>query len=181
MCVNRMTLFVLLLQVLLASCSGAPPTGPQPTESGSMSFTFTGALEGSFTVDGAHPGLSDQPTTSAGALPSVGGDRLMLSGIRLHGSVLDALNLEVALPSEPGTFAAGSTSTFSYGQSLETGVGQYYVISSGEIVVSEISESRIRGSFAAVAERNVYFPEPMTERIEITDGRFDLPILAGRS
>jgi hypothetical protein len=168
---------------VLASCSDSP-TGPDldPGE-GLLTFEYTGAVQGEFSARGGEQ-LTQPPTTPyAEALREVGFSGIQAGYPRANGR-LDAVTLvgnfdfsERTVPAcVPGTQVPLcmnirvflDTDGFS---DRQPGERFFTVATSGTIRIDRVTETRVRGSFSGTLR------DPLTnETIQVTDGRFDLPL-----
>jgi hypothetical protein len=166
-----------IFAIVAAACSSG--TEPVGEPEGSLSFAYTGEIEGTFDVTGAFPPPGQDCEACAYASPSVQGDRLLLAAHRRRGDVFDRLIVTIANPSGPGRYEPELVSdAFVYGVPT-LGVPEYrFRFDSGEVVVTALDDARIQGEFRAEGEHfDLGAGPPGTLRVEIVDGAFDLPIL----
>jgi hypothetical protein len=176
-------LFLALL-LPLAACGNDDPTGPSKV--GSLSFTYSGDISGTFAVSGeANPDDGDFPRNEFAAAQVENGEVFIFGvrptqqpkfdyfGIALEG-VTGPRTIQVCpLPAEncPAVFFLrgfnGNGDTFD----------QAYVFVSGSVTISHMSAERVRGSFQGTAIFISGAGQPDFSRtITVTNGQFDVPV-----
>ena len=93
--------------------------------------------------------------------------------------VRDQIALVIRYPDRPGTFAAErfSSLVFDLPETVFPVRIESYDIVDAEVVVAEITTSRISGTFRAIATAWNWYPEPRTDTVYVTNGKFDMPII----
>jgi len=167
--------------VMLAACGDS--TGPWlATDPGSLSFAFRGALQGWFSARGGAGPLSPPTAEYAEALRRPGylaieaGNPLpreRMSAVRLTAYFDPAVGAyPVCSPSFP---VAGPCLDLRILMTLDTGAGPreyaFVLPASGSVTIEELSRGRVRGTFSARTQDLL-----TRESIEVTQGRFDVPI-----
>ncbi|MEX1185260.1 MAG: hypothetical protein WEA80_01550 [Gemmatimonadaceae bacterium] len=170
------------------ACGGDGPT--EPVEAGgSMSFSYSGAESGSFSVTG--PTKPYQDGVVAQRLPDPL-NVVRVVGIRMR-SATNADFLELLLPNvtTPRTIAlggeCGSTITdcpiAAFGRDVSVALGMpdpgsaegFFVFNSGTVIVTLVTSSRIAGTFEGTAASLTLGGVP--REVTITDGKFDMQLV----
>ena len=162
---------LVLFMLALAGCGGSDSkdhiTDPDPTVTGSMTAT----------VDG-QPWIGATSTLRARAVPAIAGG-YEIAGV--HNPGLDGRQIVINLYNidTPGTYPLGVNPTIFGGYALYTRTGgatwqSPYSGSAGEVVVTELTATRIIGTFH-------FFATPLAGTLAsgthtITAGEFDLPL-----
>jgi hypothetical protein len=191
----RLPLLAVAAALLLAGCADA--AGPDPFDPvGRLSFTYRGAVSGAFSAVGVlepEPGGTFSPVTGAGGYRLAEG--LVLAGSVATATGLDAFSLLLGGVEGPGTVALDPTACAG-GSAPSCRAGVFlpglaaaawsgvpdpaeilaagFVMIAGEVVVTSISSTRVRGTFRGLAVRGA---EPsLANTIAIEGGTFDLPV-----
>lgn len=193
----RHALFALLLSLLLLGCGGGS-TDVEPFDpSGSLSFTYRGAINGSFSAAGElelAAAATYQPVTGAGAYRQqdhlavvasrlLGGGRLegftlLLGDVRRSGSL--AIDPTVCMGASMslcriGFFLPDFDPAESNGApDLETLATSSFVLLTGEVTITTITANRMKGTFRGLAVRGGELSA--RDAITISSGAFDLPL-----
>lgn len=177
--------FALLLP--LVACSGEDdPIAPNKV--GSLSFSYSGDISGTFSVSGeANIDDNDYPQNAFAVAQAEGGE-VSIAGIRpTQRPKFDFFGIELADVAAPRTIQVCALPTggacpvifFLLGANSDTeAVDQAYVFTSGSVVISGISAERVRGSFSGTAVLlNLATGQPNLARtITVTNGQFDVPV-----
>lgn len=168
------------LPVVLVIAVGACGNGVGPTvvPEGTLRFAYQGEIEGSFDVTGAYPPPGQDCTACAFARPTVQGDRLAIAGSRSRDDLRDNLTFTIPYPTQPGQYVLEAPSNFAYGIPAHGTPKYAFRMVSGEVIITELEDGRIRGEFSGEGEDIAYLPEDTVWRVEIVRGTFDLPVLA---
>lgn len=181
--------FLLLPAVLLSGCSGA--TGPEP--SGSMSFTYHGSAPGSsggsFSVEGPRsPFLADIKVTGAVAhrytiedaprfeVIGASAEQSQLFSITIYGvpgvGMLPQCETATTDCVHSGRFWSTYNSRYFHGS-----VGAQPPYPEVAVTITEITESRVRGTFEGMVIGHCYTcPDPLlSDTVTISSGQFDVP------
>ncbi|MGH7457676.1 MAG: hypothetical protein ACREKN_01165 [Longimicrobiaceae bacterium] len=177
---SRIRFAPLLVVILIAGCKDAVEPVPNPV--GSLSFTYSGAVDGTFDAQGEYPAPGAQPTSFAAAEPSPLGGGVAIIGLRTRDLVQDALILDVGTVTQPGTYSP-RLSLFFYGVAAgNISPARLFMQEAGEVVVTSVSDERIEGTFTAIlVAGDLLFPMPPDtvppDTVVVTDGEFDVPII----
>lgn len=172
---------------LLASCkdSSTGPTG----FSGTVSFTYSGAISGNFTATGVMPAAQGAMETSAwaaGEVSTVDGVTYVASATPRNATSHDFFGFYVERTT-PGSSSASDTCTsncafvaFEFG--MQNGTGNTWLqlcsLTAGTVTITEISGSRVKGTFSGTGEcvaPNSSTPQAFT----VTNGTFDVALVSG--
>ena len=178
-----------VLLAALAGCGGSDgPTEPV-SDINSISFTYSGAISGSFGVSApAEPG-PDRAT----ALRLSGPPRMLaIAGFKMHTATRAAV-IQLFLPdvSAPRSFSLRDDACLDFyaacplaafapdmqGQpslSPDAELEEFYFFSSGTVVITSVSATRVAGTFEGTAE-TLTLGEP-SKTITISNGKFDMAI-----
>jgi hypothetical protein len=191
----RSTVLFLVAALLCAGC-GRSVTAPEPfNPSGTLSFTYSGAINGTFAATGelAMP-QGDVPAAVTGAGAWRQQDQLAFAASRADGVHVDVFSLILGDVTQNGTFtinvaACVSTpaqcrvgfflpqldvSELSSAPDVEALRAWGYTMIAGDVTVSSISTTRVKGTFRGLAVRGTEVS--LLNTITITNGTFDLPL-----
>ena len=182
---RKISLLLLALLLPLAACGDDDdPIGPSTT--GSLSFTYSGDIGGSFSVSG-EPRLDSRglPQNEFAVATREAGE-VFIAGFRPgQESTFDLFGIQLEGVTSPRTIQlcpVPTTGCPSAGLFLElsstgTSFGRAYVLISGSITVSEINADRVRGSFqgTGILVDPVTGPD-LTRTINISNGQFNVPV-----
>ncbi|MBA2245430.1 MAG: hypothetical protein H0W11_10765 [Gemmatimonadetes bacterium] len=191
---------LLLLLLLTAGCDRSPTPPEQFDPHGTLSFTYRGAISGSYQATGELPlQTGGLPTSGTGARAvqqegvlalvafrgaAAQGDlfSLVLGEVRGPGTLtLDPLACQqqnlagcrlgvLSLEVDPSQLDAGGDLAAQLAQLAE----RTYLLLLGSVTITSLTEKRVRGTFQATGLRG---GEPGVQNlITITDGAFDLPM-----
>lgn len=180
----------------LAGCDGSP-SGSDSGPEGSLSFTYRGAASGSFKASGElklAAGTAPQPSTGAAAfMPDstlavvafreTGSGRgdgfsLLLGTVKSTGTL--TLNLLGCQQQSPGACRIGffapdiSAAELAATPDPAALLGKTYVLVLGEVKVTSISATRVKGTFSGTAF--LANQQSLSGLLQISDGRFDVPV-----
>lgn len=179
--------------VLLIACGDDGPTTVTGLN-GALSFTYSGAVSGTFNATGQMPTSPTAQETSAWAAGEVittgtdAGTYAVAASPRTGGTY--DLVVVVANRTNAGTATIDfdnctddvcSGVSFIIGQETGTGSGfdQLCGLASGTVVITEVTSSRIIGTFSGAGS---CFSEGGTETaFTVTNGSFNVPIVPGAS
>ena len=132
----------------------------EPNVSGSVSFTYTGAGGGTFSAAGNAPSFAAPSTSTSWAVGyTEAGETYVVASRPRTGGLIDMAILRVqrnttgsepidpACDVEGGTACSGLMFSLNFNGNGDTG-DFFCFLSSGTVVVTEISESRIKGTFS---------------------------------
>src|SRR5687768_12808585 len=179
-----------VLLAALAACGGGDgPTEPVATTN-SMSFAYSGAVSGSFDVSG-EGGPGDEGASGF----KFAGPRTMLTigGVKKL-SATRATLMQLILPdvTAPRTFNLSDDVCLDFNTTcplaafapdIEPGppslspdadLDEFYLFTSGTVVVTSVSATRITGTFAGTAETLSLEGPPKT--VTISNGKFDVAV-----
>lgn len=180
----RATLIAGLGAVLLAACDSVlDPGGGNPE---GLLFSYSGAATGSFAADGnavlGGDGLPTFETFAVAQRDSIGG--LLLGAFRKTGASQGDLFILQIRGTDPATYTCDDVTQgpSCYGH-LYIGVHtdgagvaeQVYGISAGQIVISEVTDSRVTGALQLSLEE---IQGPGTT-LSIQNGSIDVPVVEG--
>lgn len=177
------------LLAALAGCGGDGPTEPAAI-AGSMSFTYSGAASGSFAVSGdPRPGGDGATGLWFNGPPRM----LFVGGVKMHsatrGTFMDLMLPDVTAPRSfslddeacldfdavcPVVIFAPDVAVGQPSLSPETGIEEAYFFTSGTVVVTSVSGSRVSGTFAGTAETTPL--QGASKSIAVSNGKFDVEI-----
>ena len=179
-----------VLLAALTACGGNDgPTEPVATVN-SMSFAYSGAASGSFAVSGEAGAGAD----GAAALRFAGPPgMLVVVGMKTHSATRAAL-MHLVLPSvtAPRSLSLSDEACLDFNTTcplaafapdMEAGqpsltpdadLEDMYVFTSGTVVVTSVSATRIAGTFEGTAE-TLSLGEP-SKTINVSNGRFDVTV-----
>ena len=173
------SLFVGCLASLLAGCGGDDPTGPAPH--GSVRFTFTGSVEGTFEVSGPLESILQHPEAGAAAWHGVRGEYYWIQasrpGIGGGKDLLDMSFGEVTAPvtlslcPTEGEFPAEGCVTPA---SFSLGSGALLFFTELSLTLTSLSPERLEGTFTGRLTGTSLSGETLT--LVITNGVLDLPV-----
>jgi hypothetical protein len=193
----RRPALILSAVVLLTSC-GRGSTDPEPFDPiGSLSFTYRGGITGTFSSAGTLEIAADNsfsPVTGASAYRQQ--DRLALVAsyadapprADIFSLLLGDVRRSGSFQIDPAPCAGGSLAECRVGfflpevaasewtgtPDLETVRNRSYLMITGDVTITSISETRVKGSFRGIALRG---NEPSLQNtITISNGAFDLPL-----
>lgn len=168
------------LAVSLGAC-GDDATGSDRARTGELAFSYSGSVSGRFDAVG-QPRSTSSNTEFAAALVDDG--EMLLVGSEPDGRD----RADVFIVSAPATrrttvctedtdfFDCEILAGFTLGENLDTGdYDRSFTGWVGSLAVSEITDTRVRGSFSLTLEDNDAFEN--APFIEVRSGRFDVPIL----
>ena len=149
---------VVLLGALACSDSSAPEN------QGSMTFTYSGAGGGAFSASGNAPTLGSLPTATswavgfidagethaAGSRPRSDG-RVDLAILRIDRTTAGSASIDPACNIDGDTACTGMEFLLNFNGNGDTG-DFFCALTSGTIVVTEISVSRAKGTFSGTGE-----------------------------
>ncbi|HEX8393779.1 MAG TPA: hypothetical protein VF665_15670 [Longimicrobium sp.] len=190
----RFALFALLFSFVAAACGDA--TGDDDDPRGSLSFTYRGPINGSYSADGELtflPGAFFAPEGAAGAFRQ--DSALVIAAARQGAAAgsLDVFTLALGDVERSGTYAFNPAACqeqrpatcrigafapgldlmeLSGNPDLPTVAERAYILVLGSVRVTAISARRVRGEFSGSA---VLASDPL-HPISIDNGRFDVPI-----
>ncbi|HET7273551.1 MAG TPA: hypothetical protein VFI91_00105 [Longimicrobiaceae bacterium] len=167
----------LIIALTISACSDS--TEPEPSQSGSLSFTYSGARTGDFLVSWKYaPGLD--PSSFAAALESAPGS-FLLTAIRTsegdEGVLGKALYLGIDGAMTTGTYGATSGSLLLQTDANSPQTASNFDLVSGVVVLTEIEGNQISGTFSGTFVSLAIPTEGAPDSVKITDGRFDIPVL----
>jgi hypothetical protein len=191
------TAFAALPLVLALQVGCDSSTGPDDSGVGSLSFTYTGAINGSFQASGEMDLDSpDLPEFTTGATAAVQEDLLSLFAFRTRTAPRgDFFVLLLGQVTTTGTFDLNplgcaqqnisqcrigvfvpnlNPSEFDDVLDLDMIEEQAYVLAIGSVTVTSISNTRIRGTFQGIAFRGT--DPSIGNMLNINNGTFDMPI-----
>lgn len=177
---------------LIVGC-GKDSTGPTGLN-GQMGFTFSGALSGTFNVTGqmpTNPSALETSSWAAGDVQTSGSDAGIIAVATTprtassHDYAIITVNRTTAGsdtidPSNCATVVCTEVIAV-FGVTNGSGASwlQDCVLLSGSITVTEVTSSRIRGTFSGDGECTT--PTATSTSFTITNGTFDVPIVASIS
>ena len=88
------------------------------------------------------------------------------------------LTITIPYPRELGRYAPELPSDFAYGIPANGAPEYTFRLVTGEVVVTQLSDRRIRGTFTGQGEDLAPLPNPTVRHVAIMDGTFDLPVLS---
>jgi len=174
---------------LLAACNDS--TGSTRTDPGSLSFTYTGARSGSYSVTGRYEprtsSFAKQPFAVGARSTQVGEEAAaLLSYLPVTSSTGHMLLMGLPGVTGTGTFtfdssACGDEPTvcpfalllFDTNPDLEEDDSQVFSFSSGTVNVTSSTGGHLRGTFSGTAE--TFFGDSV---ITVTNGTFDVPVIS---
>jgi hypothetical protein len=168
---------VLGLLLLPGGCDSS--TAPEPAPTGELAAVLSGAVEGDFLAVGAEPLPAWEIAPFASARRGALAGALGVMGVRARGSLRDAILLDVRGVDGPGAYPARGS--FQYGgQGRDLAGARRFEIVEGEVRITSLEGSRVRGEFEATAVevRMPFPPAPPADTVRIARGRFDVPILS---
>jgi hypothetical protein len=169
---------------VLASCGSDSPTGPDlDPDEGLLTFDYSGAVQGEFSARGGASLTLPHTKAYAEALREVGYSGIQAGYPRTNGR-LDAVtlvgNFDFSERTVPACVAGTQvplcmtirvfldTDGFS---DRQPGERFFTVATSGTIRIDRVTDTRVRGTFSGTLR------DPLTnETIQVTNGRFDLPL-----
>jgi hypothetical protein len=190
----RSILFLALAIALGASCGDGDSTGPEDPESGSLSFSYSGAFSGTYDVSGAARfDATGFPTYGTWA---VGGrdtntDDLAVAAFRARTAPRgDLFALLVPSVTGPGTIAicdslmdfdcdVAVALAFNIDVQNDADPDQpFCILNAGTIEMRSLAPDRAVGGFSGTG---VCFAGPTDEAraFAVSDGSFDVPLVAG--
>jgi hypothetical protein len=193
----RSTVLFLIAALLSAGC-GDSVTEPEPfNPSGTLSFTYSGAINGSFAATGelVMP-QGDVPAAVTGAGAWRQQEQLAFAASRTDGAHVDAFSLILGDVTQTGTIAINvaacvstpaqcrvgfflpqvAVSELSSAPDIEALRARAFTMIAGDVTVTSISAMRVRGTFRGLAVRGTEVS--LQHTITITNGTFDLPLRA---
>lgn len=178
MLLNRNVILVLWAALALGACRDA--TEPAPAPVGSLSFQFSGAVSGTFEAVGAEPAARRQPVTFATAQRGAQPGALIIGGFRARGEAQDVIFLELRGVTGPGVYP--TSGSFHHGiVDRDFTAGRIFRIVTGEVRITSLTPERVEGTFSATAASlEVLWLSP-PDTVQITDGRFDVPVTSAPS
>jgi hypothetical protein len=182
---------------LLVSCSSDKSGGPTGL-AGQLSFTYSGGVSGTFNVTGEMPtstaaqetqswaagevittgGAANTGTFVVGATPRVAGsthDVVVVQANRTNAgtAIIDENTCTTAATCSEVLFLVGSANGTS------TAFQQICVLTTGSIVITEITTTRIRGTFSGAGDCST--STGTVTAFTVTNGTFDVAIVPGVS
>jgi hypothetical protein len=183
----RKVLFLLLALVLPLAACGDDDNPIAPDKTGSLSFTYSGDMSGTFSVSGeANFDNADYPQNAFAAAQTEGG-AVSIAGIRpTQPPKFDFAGIELEGVTGPRTIQVCAQPTggacplvfflLGFNGNGDT-FDQGYVFTSGSVIISEINAERVRGSFQGTALFISGTGQPdFTRTITVTNGQFDVPV-----
>ncbi len=180
----RPALLGVLEAALLAAC--APVLDFDPIDPAGVTFSYSGTLSGSYTSSGnaalGGDGLPTFVTFAVAQRDSIGG--LLLGSFRKSGESHGDLFILQIRGTDPVTYACGAITggPNCYGHlyigvqtDVSTAAEHVYGISAGEVVLSEVSDSRVKGTFQLIL-RDIRDPSKL---LFIENGTLDVPLVEG--
>jgi len=170
---------------VLAACGDSTGSGGLAADEGLVTFSYSGTVGGRFSARGGARPASSSTVEYAEARRQPGYLEVW-AGDPLPNGHLDGLRLTAYFDPAPGTYPMCSGITPAVGPCVEvlvfinldpggSGVkpGEYVfaVASSGSVTIEELSGGRVRGTFSGNVMGSSVFGA-----IEVTSGRFDVPI-----
>ena len=173
----------------LAACGDDGPVGPERV--GSLSFTYSGDIDGTFAVSGAkgREGENFPKNPFAAASRDRAGGIVHIDGVRpTQRPKLDFAAITLIGVSGPKTIAVCANAAvapdcpsirFTLGENVTNSQFDHsYVFVSGSVIISEITPERVRGSFHGTAARLEAMGQVNLSRtVAVTNGHFDVPIV----
>lgn len=196
---NSRLFFAGLLAAFTAAC-GDGGTEPE-LQTGSLSFSYSGAESGTFAATGPLDVDGGAPTSDGAAAQSYGTTFTRIAAVRMAGSnQADIIQFALPAVTGPGSFSldmeclsasyGGFTCPFAViGLSVPTQSPPpgsptvlpdgLYAFASGTITVTSVTATRIVGTFSGSAQSIEFDPSAGAEVITVTNGTFDVPRLNG--
>jgi hypothetical protein len=172
--VKKSRAFVGALLVLTAGCGDG--TGPGGV-SGSVSFSHSGAITGTFSAFGSVLVPDAQNATWAAGTRHDASQSIDIEGYVAHPSSTHDY-VAVYFPQvTPGTvtLANGASIDVIFGQA-QTGPATWFcILTSGSVVVTSLSSNRVRGSFSGSGNCLPASGNPVA--FTVTNGSFDVPLV----
>ncbi|HET6228632.1 MAG TPA: hypothetical protein VFE05_01060 [Longimicrobiaceae bacterium] len=182
-------ILVLPVVALLAGACSSDSTGSTSNESGSLDFSYAGDVTGTYSVSGVARLVGGVPSGQfAAALTQAasGGGTFISIGAFRPGGVprTDAVFIDLPATTGPTTVTvcataatcAGVEMLFGLNTTLNT-VDTDYVLTSGTVVVSTVSSTRVTGTFSGTGVRVDTNGQAVAgSTFTITNGHFDTPV-----
>jgi hypothetical protein len=177
---------------LLLACGSKDATGPDGDLSGTIRFTYSGAgYNGTFNASGVWAlsavGKPKSNSMAAGLAETAGEHQIhTMIGLVVKGTKFDEFFANVSEQST-GTYTVGQNCSPVKGSVLcafvEFGIDitdddfedesdPFFVLTSGEVIVTSVSEGRLKGTFSGTGKPS----DGGTATISITNGTFDVPL-----
>jgi hypothetical protein len=176
----------------LGACSDS--TGAKDRDS-TVSFQYSGFSTGSFTASGNATNASQTHPAFAAAIRDTTDDAEPVVAIvgfqALENGRTSFIDLEFVEPSKPGDISLDDTCgtgtshvgcglallAFNWDLTVDSAAAgeESYLVTGGTVHVSEISSTRVRGTFTAQAE------DDNAHTITVTGGSFDVPFVSSSS
>jgi hypothetical protein len=191
----RSTVLFLATVLLSAGCGGSVTAPEAFNPSGTLSFTYSGSITGSFAATGelVMP-QGDLPAAITGAGAWRQQEQLAFAASRADGVHVDVFSLILGDVTQTGTFAINvaacvstpaqcrvgfflpqlDVSELSSGPDIEALRERGFTMIAGDVTVTSISTTRVRGTFRGLAVRGTEVS--LVNTITITNGTFDLPL-----
>ena len=174
---------------LLASCkdSSTSPSG----FSGTLSFSYSGAITGNFSASGVMPAATGAMETSAwaaGEVSTVDGVTYVAAATPRNSTSHDFFGFYVERTT-PGSSSASDNCTsncafvgFEFG--MQNGAGNTWLqicsLTTGTVAITEITATRVKGTFSGTGEC-VPFGSSTPQAFTVTNGTFDVALVSGLS
>lgn len=175
----------LALAGLLACSDSTEPSGGN-----SVTFTYTGAGNGTFSASGAAPSLTAPPPSGTswamgfmegsetfvwGSTPR-SGDLINLALVRLELTTVGSVSIDPACNIDGGTPCTGMEFYLNFNGDGDTG-DFFCGLTSGTIALTEVSVSRVKGTFSGTGECISGTGGAGTAFV-VSDGAFDVALVA---
>lgn len=178
---------VLLSAVLLATVSCSDATGPGTQ--GSVAFTFTGAGGGTFSASGDAPSLAVDPPTGTswsvgyieagetfvgGSTPRTAG-RVDMAILRIKRTTTGSSSIDASCDVDGSTTCTTMALFLNFNPNGD--LGDYFCgLTSGTIVITEMSSSRAKGTFSG---SGTCFPGTggTSSAFTVSNGTFDVAMV----
>jgi hypothetical protein len=180
---NHSFLAAALLVVLSCSDSSGPNV------SGSVSFSFTGGGGGTFTASGNAPSFTAPPTATSWAVGYVdagethvaasrprSGALVDLAILRFEGTATGSQTIDVSCNIDGSTACTGMELLLNFNGNGDTG-DFFCALTSGSIVITEISATRARGTFSGTGTC-LAGTGGGSSAFAVSNGTFDVAVVA---
>jgi hypothetical protein len=174
--------------VLFGALSCSDSSGPGTR--GTVTFTYTGGGGGAFSASGDAPSFAAAPPTGtswtvgfmqsgetyvAGSVPRSGG-LVNLAILRLERTTAGSVSIDPACNIDGSTACTGMEFSLNFNGNGDTG-DFFCALTSGTIVVTEVSSSRARGTFSGSGDCIAGTGGPPTA-FSVSNGTFDVALVA---
>lgn len=190
---NPRRLFLVSSLSLLAGCGGDKASGPTGL-AGALSFSYSGALSGSFNVTGQMPVSQSQMETTSWATGEIvasgaGAGTYVIGATPRTASTHDFVYI-VANRTNPGTATINYDNctvepcstvfvVFGFDNGSGTGYLQDCYLQTGTITITEVTATRVKGTFSG---SGLCFTQGQTETAwTVSNGSFDVALTPGVS